>query len=125
MTTTTANEALVAAVDGLIWAALSGVGERMRTKPSCPRSERARAREIHPARMHENYPVDWEQIDTWKLLEGAWVRVREVAARYGVDPDCLTHALDEYTRALIVAKLAYSYSDVPRLLRSSPCSGSS
>lgn len=121
MTTTTAHEALVAAVDGIVYSALSAAGMRILTKPACPRSERARAREINTAAVYQEYPVDAEQVDAWRLLDGAWARVPEVAARYGVDPECLTEALDAYVRGLIAARVPFAYDDVPRLLRMAPC----
>lgn len=121
MTTTTANEALVAAVDGIVYNALSAAGMRILTKPACPRSERARAREINTAAVYQEFPVDAEQVDAWKLLDGAWARVPEISARYGLDADCLTDALDGYVRGLIAARVPFAYEDVPRLLKMSSC----
>lgn len=121
MTTAIANEALVAAVDGLIWAALSSAGSRILTKPSCPRSERGKARELVSAEVHVHYPVEPDNIDQYRLLDGAWVRVPEVAARYGFDPDCMTHALDEYCRALITAREPHEFRTVAALLLMSSC----
>lgn len=121
-TTTAAQDALVAAVDGIVFNALTIAGSRLLTKPACPRSERARARETTmPAEMHCRYPVEHEEVDQFHLLDGVWVRVPEVAARYGIDPDCLTHALDGYVRGLIAARVPFAYDDVPRLLRMAPC----
>lgn len=119
--TTTANEALVAAVDGIVYNALSAAGMRILTKPACPRSERARAREINTAAVYQEYPVDAEQVDAWRLLDGAWARVPEISERYGLDADCLTDALDAYVRGLIAARVPFAYEDVPRLLRMAPC----
>lgn len=120
-TTTAAHEALVAAVDGLIWAALSSAGSRILTKPSCPRSERGKARGLVSAEVHVHYPVEPDNIDQYRLLDGAWVRVPEIAARYGFDPGCMTHALDEYCRALITAREPHEFQTVPALLRMSSC----
>lgn len=117
------TDALIAAVDGLVYNALSGVGARLLTKPACPRSERARAREITPAELHTRYPVDAEDIDAWHLLDGAWRRVPEIATRYGVDADCLTATLDEYARALIAARLPHSFDLTRRLLNASCLAG--
>ncbi|WP_019061707.1 hypothetical protein [Streptomyces prunicolor] len=114
-------DGLVAAVDVLMWAALAAAGERIRNKPACPRSERARARDIRPGEVHTVYPVDADMIDTWRLLDGAWVRVPEVAARYGMNADCLTDALDDYARALIAARMAHTYNETEKLLRLSTC----
>ncbi|MFE3146577.1 hypothetical protein ACFXJ6_07925 [Streptomyces sp. NPDC059218] len=108
------------AVDGLIWAALQTAGERLRNKPACPRSERARARDIQPAELHTLYPVEADMVDGWHLLDGAWVRVPEIARRYGLDPECLTDVLDDYARALIAARLPHTYEDTMRVLHA-PC----
>lgn len=113
-------EALVAAVDGIIYNALSSAGARILVKPPCPRSERAEARKIPLADVYASYPVRAEEVDQYRLLIGAWDRVPEIAARYGVDADCLVRTLDAYTRALIVARLPHAFTDVPLLLRT-PC----
>lgn len=112
---------VVAAVDGLIWNALSAAGTRLRNRPACPRSERARAREMSPAALHVTYAVEENAVDEWRLLDGVWDRAPEVAARYGLNAECLTASLDSYVRGLIAARQPYSYQDVPRLLRMSPC----
>ncbi|MER6632884.1 hypothetical protein ABT301_32470 [Streptomyces sp. NPDC000987] len=114
-------DGLVAAVDVLIWAALAAAGERIRNKPACPRSERARARDIQPGEVHTVYPVDADMIDAWRLLDGAWVRVPEVAARYGLDSPCLVLALDDYVRALIAARMAHRYEETEKVVRLAHC----
>jgi hypothetical protein len=111
---------VLAAVDGLIWAALYSAGTRLRNRPVCPRAERANAREIVPAELHTRYPVEAHLIDEWHLLDGAWIRVPEIAARYGLDPDCLTAQLDDYARALIAARMPHTYEDTARVMRT-PC----
>ncbi|MFF5655214.1 hypothetical protein [[Kitasatospora] papulosa] len=111
---------ILAAVDGLIWAALYSAGTRLRNRPVCPRSERARAREIVPAELHTAYPVEAAAVDEWHLLDGAWVRVPEIARRYGLDADCLTAQLDDYARALIAARMPHTYDDTARIMRN-PC----
>ncbi|PSK57973.1 hypothetical protein B0E38_01818 [Streptomyces sp. 111WW2] len=116
------RETILAAVDGLLYAAMYAVGEKLRTKPACPRSERARARDIPPAELHTVFPVDPEQVDAWRLLDGAWDRIPEIAARYGLDPECLTDTLDEYARALIAARMAHSFDETTRLLKAT-CMG--
>lgn len=112
---------VLAAVDGVVWAALQAAGERLRNKPACPRSERARAREIVPAELHTVFPVEPDMIDQWHLLDGAWARVPEVAGRYGMDPDCLTALLDDYARALIAARHPHTYEDTARVLHGGSC----
>jgi hypothetical protein len=111
---------VLAAVDGIIYNALYAAGTRLRNRPVCPRPERARAREIAPAELHTAYPVDPELVDEWRLFDGAWTRVPEIAKRYGLDPDCLTRQLDDYARALIAARMPHSFEDTARIMRH-PC----
>jgi hypothetical protein len=111
-------EGLLAAADGLIWGALTAAGEKLRKTPACPRSERARSREIEPARLHTLLPVDAAQVEQWRLLDGAWSRAPEIAERYGLDPECLTASLDGYARELIAAGVAHEYRLVPIVLTS-------
>jgi len=94
--TARASEGLVAAADGLIWAALSSVGGKLLRTPICPRSERARAREIQPAALHTELKVEPGQVEQYRLLDGVWRRVPEIAACYGLSPECLTASLDSY-----------------------------
>lgn len=111
---------VLAAVDGIIYNALYAAGIRLRNRPACPRSERSNARAIVPAELHTAYPVDAAFVDEWHLLDGAWVRVPEIARRYGLDPDCLTRQLDDYARALIAARLPHAFEDTARIMRN-PC----
>ncbi|HLL37263.1 MAG TPA: hypothetical protein VK545_25995 [Streptomyces sp.] len=111
--------AALAAADGLIWAALSSAGEKLKRTPACPRSERARAREIDPASLHTVLPVQPGQVEQWRLLEGAWTRVPEIAERYGLEPDCLTKVLDEYCRELIAAGVPHEFGQTAGVLRAS------
>lgn len=114
----TPDSALVAAVDGLIWGALTMAGEKLRKTPACPRSERAKARQIDSARLHIVLPVETEQVEQWRLLDGVWARVPEIAARHGLDPECLTASLDNYARELIAAGVPHEYRLVPSVLTS-------
>lgn len=108
---------LVDAVDGLVWSALTSSGHKQRLTSSVPRPARADARELDPAQVHVVHSVgSSEAIDAWRLLDGAWSRVPEVAARHGLDPVTLTAALDRYVRALLVAGQPHVYANVPRLL---------
>lgn len=108
---------LVDAVDGLVWAALTSSGHKQRLTSSVPRPARADARELDPAHVHVVHSVgSSEAIDAWRLLDGVWSRVPEVAARHGLDPVTLTAALDKYVRALLVAGQPHVYANVPRLL---------
>lgn len=113
------SAAVLEAADGLIWAALTTAGEKLRKTPACPRSERARAQKIDPARLHTVLRVEPGQIEQWHLLDGAWSRLPEVAARYGLDPDCLTTALDTYCRELIAAGIPHTFDLTPGALRTS------
>ncbi|MDX2648520.1 hypothetical protein PV341_34115 [Streptomyces sp. PA03-1a] len=112
------HTALYAAADGLIWAALSAAGEKLKRTPACPRSERSKAREIQAAALHTALPVDADGVEKWRLLDGAWTRVPEIAGRYGLDPDCLTASLDDYARELIAAGVEHDYGVVPGVLTS-------
>ncbi|MET9818321.1 hypothetical protein [Streptomyces sp. NPDC006355] len=111
--------AVLEAADGLIWTALSVAGEKLRKTPACPRSERARAREIEPARLHTVIRVEPGQVEQWRLLEGAWTRLPEVANRYGLDPECLTASLETYCRELITAGISHDFDLTPGALRTS------
>ncbi|MFD8774482.1 hypothetical protein [Streptomyces sp. NPDC059916] len=110
------SAALIAAADGLIWTALTTAGEKLRKTPACPRSERARSREVESARLHTLLSVEADQVEQWRLLDGAWSRVPEIAARYGLDSGCLTASLDDYARELIAAGVEHEYRLVPSLL---------
>ena len=113
------SPAVLEAADGLIWTALAAAGEKLRKTPACPRSERARAREIEPARLHTVLRVEPGQVEQWGLLEGAWPRLPEVAARYSLDPDCLAASLDTYCRELITAGIPHSWDLTSGALRTS------
>lgn len=109
-------DGLLAATDALIWSALTAAGKTLRNTPACPRSERAKYREVTPSRVHTMLPVDFDQTEQWRLLDGAWAHVPEVAARYGIDGQCLTASLDDYVRGLIVAGLEHEYGTTPSVL---------
>jgi hypothetical protein len=113
--------ALVAAVDGMVWSALSAAGQKIMRTPACPRPDRGRARDLAAsASVHTRHPVtSREDIAAWRLLDGAWVRVPEIAARYGVDGEALTAALDEYATALLITGQSHVYDNVTRMLAQS------
>lgn len=112
---------LLDAADVLIWSALTAAGKTLRNTPACPRSERARYRDVDPATLHTLLPVDFDSTTRWRLLDGAWARVPDIARRHQVDPECLTASLDEYVRGLIAAGIDHDYDLVPSVL--SPCLG--
>ncbi|MEU5417467.1 hypothetical protein [Streptomyces clavifer] len=114
------SDGLLAATDGLIWAALSAAGRKLERTPACPRSERARAREVEPAQLHTLLTIQAPQVEQWRLHDGAWNRAPEIAKRYGLDPDCLTDTLDTYARELIAAGVPHLYETTAGVLRS-PC----
>ncbi len=113
-----ATEGLLAATDGLIWSALSSAGDKLQRTPLCPRSERAAAREVPSAALHTRVKVEPGQVEQYRLLDGAWSRVPEIAVRYGLDADCLTSSLDSYTRELIAAGVPHGYDLVPAVVTS-------
>lgn len=113
------SSAVLEAADGLIWTALSVAGEKLRKTPACPRSERSKAREIEPARLHTVIRVEPGQVEQWRLLEGAWSRLPEVATRYGLDPECLSASLETYCRELITAGIGHDFDLTPGALRTS------
>ncbi|MET9462443.1 hypothetical protein ABZY05_46850 [Streptomyces canus] len=113
-----ASAGLLAAADGLIWAALSSAGDKLIRTPACPRSERARACELQAAALHTEIRVEPGQVEQFRLLDGAWSRVPEIAKRYDLDPGCLTAALDAYARELIAAGIEHDYDHVPAVLTS-------
>lgn len=111
------DAALAAAVDGLVWNALVVAGDKIMRTPACPRPDRTAAKVLAKyGQVHVKHPVSKEAVDTHHLLDGAWARVPEIAARYGVDGDTLAAALDDYAEALLVTGQAHSFDDVPRLL---------
>ena len=112
-------QTVLAAIDGVIHNAMCMVGEKIRVKPACPRSERGRSRQIPPGELHTLFPVSDEQVDQWHLLVGAWDRVPEMATRYGFEAECLIDTLDQYARALIAARMNHTYEETVRLLRNS------
>jgi hypothetical protein len=114
------SDGLLAAADGLIWAALSHAGERLRRTPLCPRSQRAEAAHVAPAVLHTRFPAAREQVDELRLLDGAWSRVPEIASRYGVEAQCLEDQLHDYCRELITAGYAHDYAHTRTLLKA-PC----
>ncbi len=110
---------LVAAMDGVVWAALSVAGQKIMRTPICPRPDRGSARELAAAAVHTRHPVSKEDIHAYRLLDAAWSRVPELATRYGVDTLTLTAALDDYASALLIAGAPHTYDNVTRMLAQS------
>lgn len=113
--------ALVAAVDGIAWAALSAAGQKIMRTPACPRQYRGSARELRAtASVHTRHPVpSHDDVAGWHLLDDAWSRVPEIAERYGVDGNVLTAALDSYVSALLVSGQPHTYEHTVRMLAES------
>lgn len=114
------DNGLIEAADGMIWAALAAAGRKLERTPACPRSERGRARQYGAAELHTILAVRAAEIDQYRLFEGAWTRVPEVAARYSVNGECLTAALDEYCRDLMCNGVTHTYAQTAGVLRA-PC----
>jgi hypothetical protein len=109
--------ALAAAVDGIVWSALVAAGGKITRTPLCPRPERGAARDLTAGgTVHVKHPVPFEAITSYRLLDDAWVRVPEIAARYGVDAGELTLALSEYTTALLTTGQPHNFDHVTRML---------
>lgn len=121
MTTTVApaNSALHEAVEGLIQHALTLAGMRLQRK--IDRSKRWHANRLPPEQVHVYLPVTREQLEQHDPLKGAFRRVPQVAARHGLDPDCLTEALTDYVRALLLSGQQHEWELVPRLLAQVIC----
>jgi hypothetical protein len=66
--------------------------------------------------MHTEVDVDRREVDALNLLDGAWDRVPEVAARYRVDPDELSCRLDTYVRELLAAGVEHQYGQLTAVL---------
>lgn len=107
--------ALIAAVDGIVYAALMTAGQKIMRTPACPRPDRGAAR-LLAAAVHTKHPVAPEDIMRFKLLDDAWSRVSELAGRYGVDDKALTAALSSYAEALLVSGQPHTFDNVPRML---------
>lgn len=111
------SAALAEAVDGLVWAALSMAGQRITLTPSVPRADRPAARTLVTAgQVHTRFSVTADGVAGYKLLDDAWVRVPDVAARYGLDPLALASALNTYVSGLLVTGEPHRFEHVPRLL---------
>ncbi|WP_329368746.1 hypothetical protein OG896_24595 [Streptomyces sp. NBC_00669] len=101
------SDALVAAVDGVLWHALHQAGDKLRRSGACPRDRRAEARSIVAAARHITYPVTRDDVDAYRLLDGVLDRVPDIATRYGADPTCLRQTLHAYLRELMAAGVEY------------------
>lgn len=111
-----APDGLLAAADGLIYNALHRAGEKLRRTPACPRSRRSEANQITAAALHTLLPVDLTQVDQWGLLDDAFDRTDEIAARYGADGACLRASLDTYCRELLAAGQPHVFDYVAAVL---------
>lgn len=98
-------EALMAAADGLVFRALERAGNRLRSATS---RQRTAATDCTAALMHTCINAGLvRNVD--QLLDGAWDRLPEVAARLGEPADALQAALDGYVRILIRTRTPHSW----------------
>lgn len=107
---------LVDAADIMVWAALSTAGRRLILTPVCRRPQRAEARAMDPCDVLLQLPVQPDQIDHYKLLDGAWDRLPALAERHAADPDCLGLVLDQYCRRLIITGRQHRYDNTASVL---------
>ncbi|QBZ73496.1 portal protein [Streptomyces phage Mischief19] len=112
------SAALAEAVDGVVWSALAIASRKLANTPIVPRPDRTAARELFAtAAVHTVHRVATrDDVDRYRLLTDAWVRVPQIAERYGVDGTKLTAALDDYATALLITGRAHEFDNVPRLL---------
>lgn len=96
--------ALLAAAEVMVWRALERAGARLRSR--LPRADRGQYQDLAADQIHCHTTVASADIAEHKLLEGAWDRVAQLAARYGADPEDLEAKLDTYTRTLLCAGFA-------------------
>lgn len=110
------SAALTEALDGLVWSALAVASRKLVQTPLCPRGERVAAREYADrAEVHVHHRVPLDAVSGYRLLDGAWLRVPEIAERYGLDSVRLAAALDEYTTTLITSGQPHHRDNVVRL----------
>lgn len=111
-----AGLAVVAACDSIVYRALEKAGNRLR---QANRRQLNGATDKPAVLMHtglnafRSRPAD-------QLLEGAWDRVPEVAARLGRDAAELTAELDAYTQQLIRSRKAHSWDRLAYALGCGP-----
>lgn len=97
--------ALMAAADGLVFRALERAGNRLRSATS---RQRTSDNDCAAAVMHTCCNAGLvRNVD--QLLDGAWDRLPEVAARLGEPPEALQAALDRYVRVLIRTRTPHSW----------------
>lgn len=110
------SAAILASADALVIRALERAGMRLRTAVrKVPAAAQASASCADPVLLHTHVSAT-EHASMTALLADAWDRVPAVAARYGLDADSLTTALDGYTRGLIAAGHAHDYDRLAAVL---------
>jgi hypothetical protein len=111
------SAALAEAVDGLMWGAMTAASRKMIVTPLVPRPQRGGSRElIASGAVHFRHKVTEADVQRFRLLDGAWVRVPAVAARYGLDAANLASALDSYATGLLTTGTVHQFDNIPRLL---------
>ena len=107
-----AEAGLLAACDALVWRALERAGNRL-SNPA-----RAAGQDLSGTAAELRHTVADATCltDLDRLLEGAWDRVPDVCARYGVDAEPVRDVLDRYTRALMAAQAVHTYDGLSAVL---------
>lgn len=101
--------ALVAAADQLVYRALERAGARLRTAAGKSRPGGAAAIPCADTATLHTLIAATEYASIESLLDDAWTRAPEVAARHGLPADALVAALDGYARGLIAAGRPHRY----------------
>lgn len=95
-------DGLVAACDGMVYRALERAGLRLRNKAGRLAGGPSNVDCDDYTELHTRLDAS-TFANVHELLDGAWVRVPAIAARYGVSGDDLLIAIDSYTRGLLVS----------------------
>lgn len=96
--------ALAAAADGVVFHALERAGARLRSKNTTIRAA-AQGKPVHATHTVCASLLDTSTIDD--ALQGAWVRVPEIAERHAVDAASLATTLDLFARAVLASGSPY------------------
>lgn len=111
---------LMMAADNLVHRALERCGNRLRNVTARQRKVDA-SLDVQPHLMHTvcNAGRVWSK-PVAGLLDGAWDRVPELAARLGTCPTSLQATLDDYTRHLITSRTTHSWDLLEAYLAAAP-----
>lgn len=109
----TLTDPLIAAVDGLVWSAIAHANGKVLRTPLCPRPWRAEFKSLPSHARHQAVRLTVDAIIQYKLLDGAWERLPEIAARYGLSTQCLSRSLTEYVAELLVRQDLHDPRNLP------------